>query len=375
MLFFMPFREPIRRRAQLVLAASALVSGCSTSAASVASIPDVPARFPVVSPETADTVYEREYVGEVKAARYAEIRSRVQGIIENVAVDEGQRVKAGDALFTISAREAQQELMQARAATKSAEAEIALAQIDQQNTQMLFDKKVVSSAEMALATAKIEALRAQLEEAKAAETRASIDVSYAQLRAPFDGIVNRIPLRVGSVADEDTLLTTLADTSEVYVYFRVSEREYLEHMARAPEQRPRGAKLRLADGTIHPSTGVIDAVESEINPETGTLAFRARFPNPSGALKHGGTGKIVIETSMRNALLVPQKSTFEIQGNLYVYAVDAENKARARAIVPLLRVKDSFVISSGLSAEDRFVLEGIQKVKDGAPIEAVLPPS
>jgi membrane fusion protein (multidrug efflux system) len=314
-------------------------------------------------------------VGEARAARYAEIRSRLRGVIESVAVDEGQSVKAGDLMFTISAREAQQELLQSRAATKSAAADLELARLEQQNTQLLFEKNVVAPAEMALAKAKVEALNAKLEEAKAAESRAAIDVSYAQLRAPFDGVVNRIPLKAGSVADEGDLLTTLADTSETHVYFRVSEREYLEHIAVAPEDRPTEAQLRLADGSILPSKGVIDALESEIDRETGNIAFRARFPNPTGVLKHGSTGKVIIETSVREGLLVPQKSTFEVQGNLYVYALDGDNTAHTRAIVPVLRLKDSFVISSGLEPSDRFIVEGLQKVKDGTRIDVVVPAS
>jgi membrane fusion protein (multidrug efflux system) len=327
--------------------------------------------LPVASPQTADAVYEREYVGEVRAVRYAEIRSRLPGMIEAVGADEGQAVQEGHVLFAISAREAQHELMKARAATKSASAELELGRIDQRNAQMLFDKNVVSSAELALAKAKVEALGARLDEAKAAESRAAIDLSYAQLRAPFSGVVNRIPRRVGSIVAEHDLLTTIADTREVYVYFRVSEREYLELEALAPSERSREARLKLADGTIHSSVGVIDAVESEIDRQTGNLAFRARFPNPTGALKHGSSGKVIVATSVHNALLVPQKSTFEVQGNLYVYAVDAENRVRARAIVPRLRLKDAFAVASGLAPEDRFVLEGIQKVKDGAQIDVV----
>lgn len=356
---------------QLVAALALLASGCAREAPAAEEEP--PLAFPVATPKPSDTFYEREYVGEVRAARYAEIRSRLKGVIEAVAVDEGQAVKSGDVLFSIGARELQQELLKARAATKSAEAELKLARLEQQNTQLLFEKNVVSEAEMALLSSKIDALSAKLEEAKPAESQANINLTYAKIRAPFDGVLNRIPKKVGSVVSEDDLLTTIADTSEVHVYFRVSEREYLEYQSTTGNKPPSEVSLRLADGRLHSSPGVIDAVESEVNRETGSLAFRAKFPNPDGTLKHGSSAKVVIKTDVRGALLVPQKSTFEVQGKLYVYVLDDENRAKAREIVPKVRLKDAFVVDSGITEKDRFVLEGVQKIKEGTRIE-VLPP-
>ena len=349
----------------------ACTGGAALNAASAA---ETGPAFTVGSPRRADTLYEREYVSEIRAMRYAEIRSRLKGVIDSVAVDEGEAAKAEQVLFTINPREAQQELQRTRAMTRSAKAELRLAQLEHQNTQLLFEKNVVSSAELALAIAKVEALEAKLEEAKAGENRAAIELSYTRLRAPFAGLVHRIPRKAGSVVDEGELLTTLADTSEIYAYFRVSEREYLEYTRSAPGDRPHQASLKLADGIIHPAQGVIDAIASEVERDTGNLAFRARFPNPDGRLKHGSTGSVLIANTVHDALLVPQRSTFEVQGNLYVYVVDADNRARARNIVPSLRVKDEFVVTSGLSAEDRVILEGVQKVQDGAQI-AIAPSS
>ena len=199
-------------------------------------------------------------------------------------------------------------------------------------------------------------------------------MGYAKVRAPFDGVVNRIPRKVGSVVAEDDLLTTIADASEVLVYFRISERDYLEYSNAASQAHQRQVSLRLADGTLHPHTGTIDAVESEINRDTGNLSFRARFPNPNGTLKHGSSGKVVLKTEVPSALLVPQRSTFEVQGRLFVYAVDGNSTTRAKEFVPKLRVGDSFVVASGLSLQDRFIVEGVQRVKEGMRVDAV-PPS
>lgn len=174
---------------------------------------------------------------------------------------------------------------------------------------------------------------------------------------------------------EEELLTTLTNTSEVVVYFRVSEQEYLDWAARAPEERPRTVALKLANGAPYAAEGVIDAVESEFDEQTGNLAFRARFPNEQGLLKHGATGKVVIRSALGEALLVPQRATFEVQENVYVYTVDASGTVHATRIVPRQRLGEHFVVESGLAETDRFVLEGVQQLKDGARIVARAEPS
>jgi len=320
--------------------------------------------LPVASPIVADRSIEREYVAEIRAVRYAEIRSRIKGVIDSVAVDEGQAVKAGDTLFSIDARALKKEVLAARAATATAEAELRGGQLERENVQLLIDKNVVSKAEVAILDAKIQTLKAKVEEA-----RVAVELGYATIKAPFDGVVNRIPRKVGSAVAEDELLTTITDTSEVYAYFRVSEREYLEYSA-ASAERPKDVALELADGSTFPVTGVIDAIESEFDKDTGNIAFRAKFSNAAGTLKHGSSGKVVIKTEMRGALLVPQKSTFEVQGEIFVYALDADNTARTRKLVPKARLNDAFVVEAGLQKDDRFVLEGIQKVKEGSRINA-----
>jgi len=331
---------------------------------------DSPLIFNVANPAPAAEAYEREYVGEIQAVQHVELRSRLRGFVESIGVDEGRSVKKGQLLFTVSARELQQELLKARAATQSAAAELSAAEIELANTKVLFDKKVISDAEMSVGNSKIKSARAKLEEAKAHEGGAEINVSYALVRAPFDGTVNRIPKKAGSVVEDGDLLTTLSNTNEVFVYFRLSEQEFLDYSASSEEQRTKEVNLKLANGSLYPASGHIDAVESEFSKETGNIAFRARFPNDKQLLKHGGTGKVVVSTRVQHGLVVPQKSTFEVQEHVYIYLVDKENVVRARRIEPKLRLKDSFIVDAGLTADDRFVLEGLQKLKDGDRISA-----
>jgi len=324
--------------------------------------------FPVIRPGRATDDVQREYVGEIQAVSRAEVRSRIKGRIEALFIDEGRPVKAGALLFSVSARELQHELRQARAAVASAVAELKAVELDRDNTKMLLEKSVIAPAEMRLIESKVQLLQARLEEARAHEAHVAVNLSYTEIRAPFGGVVNRLPNKVGSLVDEGTLLTTLTNTAEVYVYFRVSEQEYLEYSSGTQASQPRKIGLQLANGDLFPLKGVIDATENEIDRNTGTIAFRARFSNPDGRLKHGGSGKILIGTSVENALTIPQKSTFEIQDHVYVYVVDGEGIAHARRIVPRLRMGDVFVVESGLEPDEQVIAEGAQKIQDGAHV-------
>jgi len=357
-------------RAVLCYALAASI-GCSEEEPRAA---EAPTRFALASPEVRDASISREYVADIRAVRHIELRSRIKGVLETVTVDEGQAVKAGQTLFAINARALKQAALVARAATLGAEAELKAAQLELQNTKVLQQKRVVSDAEVAFAESKVQTLRAKVEEARANAERASLEVGYAEIKAPFDGVVNRVPRKAGSAVAEDELLTTLTDTREVFAYFRITEREYLAYRAIPTDRRPAVA-LRLADGSVFTREGVVDAITSEFDRETGTLAYRARVPNADGTLKHGSSGKVVLTTDLPNAMLVPQRSTFDVQGDLYVYVVDASQVPRARRITVKARLNDAFVVEQGLAPEDQFVLDGIQKIKEGARIELAGPPA
>lgn len=345
-----------------------ILSGCREPVAV-----EAPPEFPVGSPQVQSTWLDKEYVGRVEAVRYVEFRSRLKGFIEQVGVDEGHAVKQGQLLFTISARELAQEVKKAKAQVESAAAELSAAKLEQANTKVLAERKIVSQAEVELATAKVAQLAAKLAEAEAHEGQATIHLSHAQVKAPFDGVVNRIPRKLGALVNEDDLLTTLTDTHEVFVYFQLSEQEYLDTTSAAGEH-PRTVTFKLANGVDYPDTGVIDAVETEFDEESGNIAFRARFPNPKGLLKHGATGKVVVRTELGRTLTVPQAATFEIQELLYVFTLDAEDRVRATRITPRARLDESFVVESGVTEKDRLLLEGVHKVKEGDRITVRLQP-
>jgi membrane fusion protein (multidrug efflux system) len=222
---------------------------------------------------------------------------------------------------------------------------------------VLAEKNVVSKNEQALAQAK-------LDQAKAEVSMAKIHLSFTEIRAPFDGYIDRIPKKIGSLIDEGELLTSLSDNSQMFAYFNVSEPEYLEYQTNAKSRGDDQVNLLLANNEPLKYKGKIEVIESEFDNETGNIAFRAKFPNPDKLLKNGETGKVLMTVPVRNALIIPQKATYEIQNKKFVFVVDENNVVRSREIAITGEVPDLYVVRDGLSKDEKILLEGVQKVKD-----------
>lgn len=328
--------------------------------------------FEVVYPRIADTVEISEFVTQIYAIQNTEIRTRTKGFIESVKVDEGQAVKEGQTLFMINNKVYQQQLLKAQAITKSAKAELTAAEIELENSKKLLDKNIISKTEYQLAIAKLEGLKAQYEQALAEESEASLRVSFTDIKAPFDGVINRIPKKMGSLIEEGELLTTISNNKEVFCYFNISEKEYLDFILSRDTNSNQKVLLRLANGEMFDQTGVIETSESEFDPNTGNIAFRARFANPHGILKHGSNGKILIQHTIKNAMLIPQKSTFEIQDKVYVYVVKDDNTLEQRNIEIGERYPHFFTVISGLNADEKILYEGLDIVNNGTKINPIL---
>lgn len=329
--------------------------------------------FQVTTPIVTDTCVVKDYVADIQALQNVELRSRVKGYLDKVNVDEGKAVKQGQVLFVISSLDYKEELTKASAELKSAIADMKTSELELQNVKTLVDTKVVSKAEQDLAQAKYDALKAKAEEAAANESAAKLNLSYTIIRAPFDGVINRIPNKAGSLIDEGTLLTSISNTKEVYAYFNVSEEEYLT-MAKDNEiGDQKEVSLVLADNQPYPYKGVIETVDGEINKSTGNIAFRAKFENPEQLLKHGASGKIRIAKPVRNAVLIPQKSTMDIQEKIFVYTVDKNNQVQMKSINPKARLSNYYIIDENdLGKGEQFVYEGLQQIKDGEKINPQL---
>lgn len=321
--------------------------------------------FPTTTILKTDTFTYSDYVSEIHAIQNVEIRARVAGYLEKIHVDEGIHVKEGQLLFSINNREYVEELAKAKALHKSTIAEVYAAELELKNVMQLAEKKIVSSTEVALAKNRLEAQKAKMDEANAHQAYIQIKLSNTEIKAPFDGVINRIPHKIGSLIDEGTLLTSISEYDEVYAYFDVSEKEYLNYARnlKADSVESKIVSLILADGNEHKYKGMIETVEGVIDESTGSIAFRAKFPNPDKLIKHGASGRVRLRKKFTNVLLVPQKSTFEIQDKLFVYVVDKTNKIQMRNIDYVARLPHLFIVNKGIDSGERIVYEGIQNVK------------
>lgn len=312
-------------------------------------------KYTATSPLKMDTVFTKEYVSQIRSVRDIEIRAQEKGFLQNIYVDEGQFVKAGQLLFRIMPKAYEAELLKAQAEAKSAEIEL-------QNAKMLADKNIVSKNEQAMAQAKLDQARAEISLAK-------LHLSFTEIKAPFDGTIDRIPKKLGSLIDEGELLTSLSDNSQMFAYFNVSEPEYLDYQTNVKDRAASVVRLLLANGDILSTQGNVETIESEFDNETGNIAFRARFPNPNKLLKNGQTGKVLMTVPLKGALIIPQKATYEIQDKKYVFVVGKDNVISSRSITIAGEMPDMYVVKTGLDVNDRILLEGVQKVKDDDKVE------
>ncbi|MFN8807673.1 MAG: efflux RND transporter periplasmic adaptor subunit, partial [Bacteroidota bacterium] len=242
-----------------------------------------------------------------------------------------------------------------------AEAEANYAEIEYLNTKQLADSNVVSKNELLLAKAKLNKAKAEL-------ALAQVHLGFTEIKAPFNGIMDRFQVRLGSLLDEGDLLTTLSDNSEMWVYFNVPEAEYLNYKTNLKKDSVMRVKLQMANNEIFEYPGIVKTIEADFNNETGNIAFRATFPNPKGLLRHGETGNVIATSVMKNALIIPQKSTFEVLEKKYVFVIDKDNVIHQKEITIASELPDLFVITDGVTENDRIMLEGIRKVRDNEKI-------
>jgi membrane fusion protein (multidrug efflux system) len=306
----------------------------------------------VSNPLAKDVVVARQYVGKIRGRRHINVSALSAGYLEGITVKEGQAVKKGDVLFKVVP-------VLYKARYDAERAEVQLAQIEFNNAKKLFDQKVVSAQEVKLYEAK-------LAKAEAKAKLAEAELSFTEVKAPFDGLVGRLLQQEGSAVKEGDALTTLSDNSSMWVYFEVPEARYLEYMA-DPDRIKEGSpvELVLANGDKFPEAGKLAAIEGQFENDTGNITFRADFPNPKGLLRHGQTGTVLISESLKNAVVIPQRATFEVLDKRYVYVVGKDDVAHRREITVRAELGDRFVVQKGLDAKDRIIVGGVPQVRDG----------
>jgi membrane fusion protein (multidrug efflux system) len=321
----------------------------------------------VTTPVSSDVDIAEHYVCQIHASRHIELRALERGYLHEVKVQEGQAVEKGQLLFKLLPSVYKAQL-------HADEAELDRADITLRNTEMLSAREIVSDQELALARAERARARARVE-------LASAELTFTEIRAPFDGIVDRQYEQQGSLLEEGDMLTTVSDNGLMWVYFNVPEAEYLDFLALPDAIDPKnpqalklpGARLRLqlANGTFfdQPAADSL-TIESDFDNETGNIPFRADFPNPKRLLRHGQTGTLWVHRPIADATIIPQRATFEILDKRYVYVIDGKGVAHQRVITIANELDDIFVVASGLNLDEKIVVDGVRQIHDGQHVDA-----
>ncbi|MBK7384414.1 MAG: efflux RND transporter periplasmic adaptor subunit [Flavobacteriales bacterium] len=341
------------RGSMLLLGLGALLfqTGCGSHAEEKEEAP----KYPATSALFQDTTVVRDYVCQIRAMQHIELRALEEGYLQDILVDEGAHVKEGQLLFRIKP-------ILYEAEVQKAQAEAEYAEIELRNTAALADSNVVSPNELAMAKAHYAMAKAELGVAQA-------HLGFTEIRAPFDGIIDRFHVRKGSLVNESDLLSELSDNSQMWVYFNVPEAEYLNYKKNELTGNRTQVKLRMANNEIFDRIGEITTIEADFDNTTGNIAFRASFVNPDRLLRHGQTGNILMESRLKNVLLIPQKATFEVLDHRYVYVIDKDGVLHTRRIEVGAELQHLFVVTEGLASDDRILLEGLRKVKDKEKVD------
>lgn len=329
---------------------------------------------------TPSTTIYADYPASIQGQENIDIRPKVDGYIEKIFVDEGSIVKAGQPLFSINAPQYQQAVLTANASIRSAEADVNAAQLALNKVKPLVEKDIVSKFELESAQFNYEAKQAALAQAKAALFNAKTNLGYTTVTSPVNGVVGSIPFRLGSLVSSTNAqpLTTVSSIGNVYAYFALNEKTLLglfkenEHKTLAQKIAAMPAvDLLLSDGTLYNKKGRIQTINGLINTETGSANVRASFPNENGLIRSGSSAVVRIPSEVKDAIIVPQSATYELQDKRFAVVVDKDNKTKGVAITtsPTSNGK-YFIVENGLKTGDKIVLEGVAAIKNDTEIKA-----
>jgi membrane fusion protein (multidrug efflux system) len=358
-----------------VITAAAFSGACSQKEAP----PPPPAEVLVADVVQRDVPVYLELVGQAFGSQDVEIRARVEGFLETVNFREGSFVRQGELLYTIDRKPLEAILAQAKADQKTAEARLAKADNDVKRYTPLVKKQAVSQQELDDARAEQDASRSQVEAAKAAVDKATLDLGYTRVTAPISGLIGTTNLKAGNLVGrgESTLLTTISRIDPILFKVGATEADYLRVARRAQDRQtgdaPKadGIQLTLSDGTIYKQTGKLTTVERAVDPATGTLGLEITFPNPDQLLRPGQYGRARLLLEMRSgALLIPQRAVMELQNLYSVALVDGSGKVEFRNVKVGPRVDTLWVVDEGLKPGEKVIVEGLQRIKAGDTVSA-----
>ena len=344
-----------------------------------------PPESPVYTVDLTDFPVIEEFVGQTYGASDIDIRARVEGFLEAIHFQEGSQVKKGQLLYSIDPQPFEAKVAEAQSRVAEARTMLVRAESELNRIRPLAEIDAVSQSDLDAAVAQAGAAQASLEAAEAQMRLTRIELGYTRIYAPINGIIGKTEARVGDFVGRGlnaVVLTTISDTDPILVRFSITEAEYLQ-INRYQENRRRqeiqekypelaGVELLLADGSLHPHRGKIDFADRQIDPTTGTLLIQASFPNPAGIVRPGQFARVRGVVDMLNGTIrIPQRSVKELQGTFQVYVVNDSSKVEIRPIETGPRSGNMWVVTKGLSAGERIVVEGLQKIEPGQKVKPV----
>ena len=346
--------------------------------------------YPVVNVEAKNIVGYQTFPATIQGKINNDVRAKIQGYITQVLVDEGQYVTKGQPLFRLETNILNENAAASKAGIGAAESNIAAAQASVNAAQVevnklkpLVQKNIISNVQLQTAQANLAQAQAQLQQANAAKRQAvanykgvEANIEYSIIRAPISGVIGKLPLKVGSLVGptDQTPLTTISDTSQLYAYFSMNEKEYFDFLEKSPgaslsekiKNLPM-VELQLANGSIYGEKGRIETMTGQIDATTGTIQFRVGFSNPQKLLSNGNSGTIRLPKTYENVLVVPESATYEQQGIVYVYKVEKDT-AKNVVVNVIDRIDNLALIKSGVNKGETIIAAGIGGLKPGTAI-------
>ncbi|MHA4810075.1 efflux RND transporter periplasmic adaptor subunit [Flavitalea flava] len=363
----------------IFLIAAVALSSCSSSSGSPegAGMAMPPPALPVIDISSMAATTYQDYTASLEGTKNIDIRSQVDGYLDKIYMDEGTYVKRGQPLFKINSRPYEEQVNNAKANLLAAKANLSSAQINVEKLEPLVKNNVVSDVQLKTAQASFEAAKASVAQAEATVSNAQINVGYTLITSPVDGYLGRIPYKIGSlvIKNDVNALTVVSDINQVYAYFSLSETDFQQFknqfVGSTVEEKIKQlppVELILADNTVYAQKGKVGIVEGQFNRSTGTISFRASFPNEKGLLRSGNTGKIRIPHQVASAAIIPQEATFEIQDKVLVFDLGDSNKVFSKPITITGRSGTYYLVEKGINPGERIVYTGMDRLRDGMVI-------
>ena len=365
-----------QKKILMVIAASALLVGCGGGGGRPQFGDN---EYPVTAVEVGSAAMQSTYPAIINGIQDVEIRPKLQGFLTQINVKEGQTVSAGQVLFVIDNETYQAAVRQAQASVNTAQSQVNTAKLTFENTKQLHANRVVGDYELQTAENAYESAQAQLAQAQAALASAKENLSFCYVKSPAKGVVGTLPLKKGALVNTNSVLTHVADISQMEVYFSMTEKDMLA-LSKA-EGGLRGAvdalpavKLLLADGTEYGYEGKVVTASGVIDQATGSVQLKARFPNPDHLLKSGGSGSVIIPRTASEAIVIPQSVVSEVQNKKFIYLLGDSN----RVVYTEIKVDPqndgmTYVVTEGLKVGDKYVTNGITKLTDQMEIVPITP--